>query len=321
MGVRIAPLLAAALWATPAAAQLPIDQPFRPAAGDQLATLWRTIQFDTPSRHVGRTFRIYVNAPLKPPPPDGYAVVTLLDGNGYIGTAALANMTAELTGGTPALVVGVGYPADTVGEIVRLRGRDLTGRPEPEELKRMPSPDPEAFGGHLAFRRFLLEELRPLIAAKYKVNPANQALMGHSFGGLFTLQTLLRESKAFRTWLIGSPSIRFNASEIAALEPAFVAQVERGEVAPRIFITVGALEQSAEGLPGLPPEQVKQWLPRLSMVTDASALARRLQGLKGAPGYEVRYRAFANENHVTVVAPTIMQGLQFALNPTAVVGE
>jgi hypothetical protein len=243
----------------------------------------------------------------------------MTDGNGYVGAGALSMLSAEFSGDLPAILVAVGYPTEEISEIQRLRGIDLTGEPDLSGFKNMPEflPKPGENGGQAKFRQFLLEELRPLIASRYPVDAANQALMGHSFGGLFALHTLFQQPEAYRTYVLGSPSIRFNRAELTGLEQAFAAKVRAGTITPRILITVGADEQSAKGLPRFfTKAQIDRVLPNLSMVDDAEALSDRLAALPGKPGYEVRFHAFEGENHVTVVPATIMWAVRFALEPT-----
>lgn len=311
-------IVLAALAATPLAAQVPPPPPVVRVPGDTTATVFRSVQFDLPSRIVGRTFRIYVGMPLKPPPPAGYPVVTLLDGNGYFPVAVAASLASELSGDRPALTVGIGYPTDDINSIIKQRGIDLTAPLDPKTIINvpgLPTPDPAEHGGAAAFQRFLLEELRPALAARYKIDPARQALFGHSFGALFGLRLMFDKPESFQAFLLISPSIDFGSGAVLAGEPVFVARVKAGAVAPRVFIGVGADEQSARGMPGASPELAKILLEKYHMVDNARALASRLSAIKGAPGYTVRYHEFTDENHGTVAPSAIMRAMRFALVP------
>ena len=70
-----------------------------------------TRQFDFKSTINGHTYRIQVAMPFVPAPQNGYAVLYVLDGDGYFGTysfaARMRGMLGELQ---PAVVVGLGYP-------------------------------------------------------------------------------------------------------------------------------------------------------------------------------------------------------------------
>ncbi len=111
-----------------------------------------------------------------------------LDGNASFPIAA-AMASMYCFSGSPAVVVGVGYPA-APPEIQLLRLRDLTPPTPPEGIPRrpgIPPLGPEHYGGAAEFRGFLGEELRPIIAAAHKLDPSRQTLFGYSLGGLFAL--------------------------------------------------------------------------------------------------------------------------------------
>ena len=68
-------------------------------------------------------------------------------------------------------------------------------------------------GGTDAFRRFLREELKPEIAARYRVT-SESAVIGESFAGLFVLETLLREPELFDTYIAIDPSVWWNGGSL-----------------------------------------------------------------------------------------------------------
>ncbi len=76
-------------------------------------------QWDLTSKKSGLEYRIFIAEPVGAPPKEGYAVVYILDGNGYFATAAEAERIQELGGEIDsALIVGIGYPVcecDPVG--------------------------------------------------------------------------------------------------------------------------------------------------------------------------------------------------------------
>ena len=65
-----------------------------------------TRQFDFKSTVNGRTYRVQVAIPFVPAPQNGYAVLYVLDGDGYFGTYSFAaRMRAMLGELQPAVVV------------------------------------------------------------------------------------------------------------------------------------------------------------------------------------------------------------------------
>jgi uncharacterized protein len=282
----------------------------------------RSVQFDMTSKFSGRTYRVFVRRPLAPPPPGGYPVVMVTDGEGIFPIAAAGAALHELRGDKPALVVGVGYPTTDPSQWLTLRNRDLTPTPPATDgsMPSAPGQPPmkaEDTGGAEAFYRFLTEELRPALAANYPVNNQDQALYGHSLGGLFALGVLFKHPEAFHTYLISSPSIWWNHKVVLKDEAAFAHRIEAREVSPRVLVLVGAQEQSPpqHPVPGMSVAEMEKILAASLMVDNARALGERLAALHGAPGYTVRSHVFEEEDHLSVVPASVGRFLTFALEP------
>jgi hypothetical protein len=264
------------------------------------------IQFDLHSAHTGRTHRIFVYEPASPPPPAGWPVVVLTDGNLTFPLAATMDGAFALRGGAAALIVGVGYPTDDPAELIGLRTRDLTPT--------APAAGPDDCGGAEAFYRFLTRELRPVIAASFAVDPADQTLFGHAWGGLFVLNVLFRHPHAYRVYAASSPAIWWDGKAVLAAEGCFSRAVEAGLVAPRVFVTVGSEEQSPlRGLGCVARQQMARMLADARMVDNACDLVDRLQALKGAAGYAVAGQVFDGDDQVTALPAAIARALAFAL--------
>jgi predicted alpha/beta superfamily hydrolase len=160
-----------------------------------------------------------------------------------------------------------------------------------------------AYAGADEFLRVILTEIKPRVAAAAPVNPDRSTVFGHSLGGLFVLHALFTHPDAFQTWLALSPSIWWDSRVVLRDEAAFAGEVAAGHVAPRIYIGVGAREESK-------PDE-------FMMVTNASALASRLSGLKGAPSYVVGSKVFDGQTHLSVPIAAAGALLDFALPPGA----
>jgi predicted alpha/beta superfamily hydrolase len=294
----------------PAIAETPATEP---------VTMPGAVKFDLASKIAGRTYRIFVYQPMIPAPPEGYPVVTVTDGNmNFLLAAVMAGMFAFQA--QPAMVVGVGYPTDAPFDMMRLRVRDLTPETPMENIRispGLPEPTPENYGGGELFRRFLVEELRPAIAARWSVNPDDQTLYGYSLGGLFTLNALFDDPGAFNAYVAASPSIWWNGRAALDKEAAFARRVEAGEVAPRVLVTVGEYEQDPPKVPppGMSPEEVRDLVTEARMVENALELGARLAHLKGADGYDARFHCFEAEDHLSAMAASIGRAVDFALRP------
>lgn len=219
----------------------------------------------------------------------------------------------------PSLVVAVGYGTENSAEILRRRWYDFSptepGKPELDGWRKSGLPL-DRFGGADAFRRFLVEELRPLVARAYRIDPRDQTLFGHSMGGLFATYVLLNYPADFRTVAIASPSLYRNADTVLAAAPAFRARVERGEAAPRILLMAGGDESvvtRAPAPPGMSRTEIQAAIGLRRMVLNTIELADRLREVKGGQGYEVGLMIFPDENHVSVVAGAISRAMTFAV--------
>jgi len=303
-------ILALALASTPAATASPSAPPALAPASLDFAN-----QFDLTSKITGRTYRIYVSRPLAAAPKAGFSVLYVLDGNIDFPIAHGQSVLSAIGGAKPVLVVGIGYP--NAAAAMTLRDRDLTptqpGKSDPGAAS--VKPDPEDYGGADAFDRFMREELRPIIARLYPVDAADQALMGYSFGGLFTLHVLFTHPTAYRTFIASSPSIWFNDKVVLKDEASFSEAVRSGVAAPRILITSDRWEQSEQS-PELPPSGEARAkaiadMEGFRMVDNARDLAERLKALPGRAGYEVRYSIFADETHLTGVPAATSRGVAF----------
>lgn len=94
-------------------------------------------------------------------------------------------------------------------------------------------------GGAPAYARFLVEELKPLIDARYRTRPgrADTAVGGSSFGGLASMWLALHRPETFGAALVVSPSVwwddGFLLRDVAATAP-----VPR----PRLWLDMGGQE-------------------------------------------------------------------------------
>ncbi|MDB5584937.1 MAG: putative esterase [Bradyrhizobium sp.] len=280
-------------------------------------------QWDMASKITGRTYRIFLAKPAGAgsPPPEGYPVIYLNDGDFEFHTAADALALQAVMGEVkPAYLVGIGYGRDWA-YLSRSRFADLTpSPPDPITLARFatsPMMRDAAFGQAELFHGFMMEELRPLIEATYPVNRRDTSLFGHSLGGLFALHVLFNHPSAYRTYLAASPSINWAGGAILKDEAGLVAQLKAGKVAPRLLLTVGELEEKLSEHkappPGMTREQVEAILKTFAAVTNTVGLADRLKAVSAPAGTTIEKVVFEGETHPSVVPAAISRGVRFAL--------
>ena len=264
----------------------------------------RARQYDITSKINGRDYRVFVAMPFKADPAKKYPVIYLLDGNWYFGpTAYNVTESAGARAIQQAIVVGIGYPSDDNDLAGSRRGFELTPSVGPNGA------DQRSRGGGDAFLRVLEEEVKPLVAARYPVDPAHQILFGKSLGGLMVLRSLFRHPGAYQAYIAASPAIAWNNREVLNDETAFIRRVQDEKLSLRLLISVGG----DEGYHGNDPVQ-RAAAGRNGMIPDAAGLAQRLSVLN-SDRVTVSYTVIPDENHVLVSLASLGRALGFALKP------
>jgi uncharacterized protein len=295
-------------------------EPTRPSIGADAgasAVLPSSRQIDFKSAINGRTYRVQVAIPFVPAPQGGYAVLYVLDGDGYFGTYSFAaRMRAMLGEVRPAVVVGIGYPeaeSDMKVTLVR-RQYDLTPTQSDPQQSAQAGLATE-LGGADDFLKIIEREVKPRVAAMFPVDSTRDILFGHSLGGLFALHVLFTHPESFDTYLVLSPSIWFNNRVVLGNEAAFAASVKSGKISPRVFVAVGGEEEAMPPLipPGMTREQLEKSIAQAAMVHNARDLGERLKALQGAAGYTTRAQVFEGETHISVAWASVIPFLNFAL--------
>lgn len=275
---------------------------------------------DFKSKVNGRAYRLFVSIPTRrPTPAEGHAVVYLIDGNLHFGIAVdTARIQACWPDVIDPVVVGIGYPTDSVSTALELRMIDLTTPISEERLKKgfiakMPHPS-EGWGGMDNYFRIIEEEIKPRIEALVSINKQEQVLMGHSLGGLTTLHALFRYTDSFQQFVAISPSIWYNDRAVLAHEEAFSSRVRSGQVKARALITVGEMESTFRFVPGLPAgeQDFRDMTEECRMVPNVEELGVRLSALANSQ-FEVETLVHAGDDHNMVPPVGIARGIKFSM--------
>lgn len=140
------------------------------------------------------------------------------------------------------------------------------------------------------FLDFLVDELRPSLAEKYRMAD-DHALWGHSAGGAFVSYALLARPGAFGRLIIGSGT---NGLTIA-LEAEYAK--DHDDLAAKVFI--GMADGEINNTP----------LCAQRLVSRTTLLAENLR-LRGYPNLDLRTRLYTDRDHFTVMPIIIGDGLQ-----------
>ncbi len=227
------------------------------------------------SGHTGVNYRVFVSTPDHPAPVGAPArVIYTLDGNWLFPIVAAYVNTLRLfePGFQNTVVVGVGYDTYDDSVISQLRVSDLAPlRSNPEGVAR--------------FRDFIANRVRSELSVRYTISQGRHILAGHSWGGAFSLFTLLTTPEAFDGYLSVSPPVY--ESVLPDIEEHFF-QKSR-EMSSQLLLCVGG----GEG----------------SLLSEGLEFSRRLEG-RAYKDFSFASHVFQDENHASVIMPAIARGLR-----------
>ncbi len=264
------------------------------AAGE--VTVPAAEQFTMTASKTGHRYRIFLAKPVLPPPPGGYPVIYVLDGNATFQTAAqaLRLQTRPPKGFGPAALVGIGYETDEPFDVDG-RFRDYTTPASANHLPERKSDEPWPGNGEAdAFLAFIRNDLFPEIDRRLAANPQRRTLVGHSLGGFFVLNTFLKDSNAFTTYVAGSSSIWWNRNELLGVARNF-AENAPDLTGKRLLIGIGGDELD-------------------DMLEGSRAMFSILEPLF-KQGLDLRYVEFDGEEHVSVLPAILSRAISFSLKP------
>ncbi|GGD96649.1 alpha/beta hydrolase-fold protein [Planktosalinus lacus] len=148
--------------------------------------------------------KIYIQLPdsYNPEKNQKYPVVFILDGELFLPT--LSDVHSYYSGGFMPEMVLVGISND------KNRLRDLTTSTITTNYG-MPFNEKNGEAHH--FRKFIETELIPFIEKKYPITNY-RTLIGHSYGGLFTISTLIHQPGLFANYLAIDPSLDWDDQKL-----------------------------------------------------------------------------------------------------------
>jgi uncharacterized protein len=216
--------------------------------------------------------------PGYPQPDIRYPVVYMLDGDSHFHHASGVVQFLTSSGVTaPLILVGVGNTD---------RNRDMTPSRSTDTMHVLPTS-----GGADKFLKFLTGELAAYMKSHYQVGPY-KILVGHSFGGLFALHTLISSPESFSAYIAISPSLWWNKR--AELDSAKAFFKLHPRLKNSLYMAVGA---EGEGM-------VAAARTFDSVLVKASPMDLRWQ-----------FKYMPNENHGSIVHRALYDGLEYTFSP------
>lgn len=281
-------LTAAGVAAVPAWAQAPSLAP---------AVLPHAQTFELASRHTGQRYRIWLGLPAGAPGPAGYPALLALDGQAAFALmepgrarpqVQSAHRLAKLAGQAPGLVVGIGYASGDPVD-VDARALDYTPTAACAPCDKL-SP---RHGGADTMLDFIEAELLPALEQLFPLDRQRLSLFGHSYGGLFTLHTLLSRPALFSRYWASSPSLWFADRYLLRGLDERLAALKKTADERRVHIAVGLLEQAGDA--SLTAERLAR-LRANRMVDNARDFASALQR-SAWPGLRLTQAELAGHDH------------------------
>lgn len=145
----------------------------------------------------GQEYVLHINLPQHYDTSKTYPVIYLVDSQWDFSLVTAIYGDQYYDGFVPsAIVVGITWGGANPNYDQR-RAFDLTPTNNGQ---------PSQFGNAEKFLSFIKKEAIPFIESKYRTKKNERTLVGHSFGGLFTLYALFTESELFNQYVAGSPA-------------------------------------------------------------------------------------------------------------------
>lgn len=165
-----------------------------------------------------RQYQVWLAIPNQPQQNLGQRVLYLLDGNAVIDELDEASLVAlSRDASTPPALVFIGYQTPYRFD-VDARAYDYTP-PILANNGNKPSAFKEAGrerlnGGAQQYYELIENEIKPWVYQQLGSKPREEALWGHSYGGLFVLFTLFEHPESYQQYFSADPSLWWQKGEI-----------------------------------------------------------------------------------------------------------
>lgn len=251
----------------------PALAPARPTLGD-------TLVVDAKQLGERRVINVYV-------PPDYHANTGATYPVLYMPDGGMGEDFPHVVGAVDVSIKnGVIRPIIVVGIENTERRRDLAG---PTSVAEEQEAAPHA-GGSDRFRAFLRDELKPLIATRYRAS-AESAIIGESLAGLFVIETFVVEPTLFDAYIAADPSVWWNEQTLVR------------EAGPRLaWWTAG-------------PKRLYIASADDPATSDGIAILLSHLRIYAPPGVTWTYEPMPDEQHHTLYPRAALRGIRATLAP------
>lgn len=194
------------------------------------------------------------------------------------------------------ILVGLSYAKGEDGAVSRRR--DYTPTPNGPST----APSGAIHGQGQAYQTYLRDQVKPFIAARYRVDPSRALFLGHSYGSLLGAQILFTEPGLFSGYILGSPSLWYDKRRVLGMEASYAAR--NRDLPAKVFLYVGEYEALRKG--------DRRYSQSVDMVADNKVLEKALKDRK-YPNLNLKSVVLNDEDHLSVAPRGFTQGLKYLL--------
>ena len=238
---------------------------------------------------------IYVHVPetYNPEGKTKYPVAYILDGELLLTPLTVVNQF--YTGGFMPEMILVGISNRTN------RLRDLTTSAV-SELYGMPAS--EKNGEAENFTQFIEKELIPYVEKNYPVT-TYRTLIGHSYGGLFTMYTLMYHSELFENYVAIDPSLDWENQKVLKDSKALLAKKDFNSKALFMSLSGHFHPENAS----ITIDNVMDDTSDFTLFSRSNLMMSKEIKKNSKNGLSYNWKFYPNDLHGTIVLPSLMDGL------------
>jgi predicted alpha/beta superfamily hydrolase len=278
------------------------------AAGAASATpyvLADTEVLDVHAQALDRDYQIYVALPESYKSTNSaarrYPVIFVTDANyGFPVVRAIADRLHKHAHLEEAIVVGLSYARNDSPTYSRRRDYTPSVPRAGGYTSDMPGRQ-VAFGQAEDYGRFIVDQVFPLVAARYRADMGRKIFVGHSYGSLLGVELLLTRPETFDDYILGSPSLWFDGGVLFDRERAY-ARAHK-DLRATVYFGIGGLERLPAGRKRSRSED------DADMVADLREFDAALKSHR-YPGLRTQLEVFPGEDHASVFPILLTHGLR-----------
>lgn len=239
--------------------------------------------------------RIYVQLPENYDPANNqkYPIVYILDGEVLLPT--VYNVLSFYSGGfmPEMVIVGISNNKNRMRDLTTSKVAEMYGMPFDQDN-----------GDAANFNTFIATELIPFIENKY---PAThfRTLIGHSYGGLYTIYTLLNHPELFSNYIAIDPSLDWDKQKL--IGDARVKLSNNSYKGKSLFMSLGGqlhMQNSTITIDNVMQDESGFTLFARSNITFSEVVKENANN-----GLSFDWKFYPNDLHGTISFPSILDGL------------